>query len=205
MARTPKWASELTARVCAAHHVPAPEIRWRKRRKRVVGSVTYPPSESSSGSAYTTQNRVAIRAGSSRRDQKLVLLHELAHILCPKHHHDQVFWAKAWELYRTYKVPVRCAQRREFGYKRGARTAYLKLIARPRPSKPKPTIGERRQERLKLSQEMLAKWTRKLALAKTKVRKYGAKVRGLTRAQSTVDSEGQHDTLSAQGSGQSSG
>jgi len=93
-----------------------------------------PPRRGSSGYAAPTANRVHVTAGTDRTDQKLVLLHELAHWLCDVgEHHGARFWDKAWQLYRRYRVPIRYARKREGNYRKGAALAY----ARSRPEKHK--------------------------------------------------------------------
>lgn len=130
----PKWADELATQVCKDYGATKPPINWRKSRayRKVSESFTTSWGERivphrsarkfSSGVTYPT--RIGITAGTDRKDQKLVLLHELAHWLTPKEHHSVVFWEKAFELYRRYKVPMRYAQQREYRYRKTARIGY---------------------------------------------------------------------------------
>jgi hypothetical protein len=66
-----------------------------------------------------------VHAGTARRDQKLVLLHELAHWLVQAGH-TRTFWETAFALYRRYNVPLRYAFKSEKHDKK-ARAAYRRL------------------------------------------------------------------------------
>lgn len=73
---------------------------------------------------------ITITAGKSRVDQKLVLLHEIAHLIGSKERegHSPRFWDIAWDLYRTFKVPINYAKKREYSYKQEAKAAYRRNI-----------------------------------------------------------------------------
>ena len=123
----PKWVQDLV--ICVALEEGCellPEVVWRRGG-----------SEYSSGQAWTQrtsrseypEGRVVVTAGRSRKDQKLVLLHELAHWLLPySEQHGSNFWDKAWELYRRYGVPVLYAKGREGSYRKGALVAYRRNV-----------------------------------------------------------------------------
>lgn len=132
---TPKWATELMAKVLEEEQAAPVTLVWRRSKTHRIWLYRHDDwprrrtsdgaSEQSSGHAHPKERRIVVTAGSSRRDQKLVLLHELAHILTD-HHHAACFWDKAWELYRRYGVPIRYAQKREYAYRKEARAAYLR-------------------------------------------------------------------------------
>lgn len=113
----PQWAQELT--INALIHAgcdDVPNITWRRCNRW-----------DSSGVCNTTKREdgIVINAGRDRTDQKLVLLHELAHwIRPPKEHHSPEFWDLAWELFRWAKLPVRYCLQRERTYRKGAVLAY---------------------------------------------------------------------------------
>lgn len=104
--RAPAWARRLTAEVCAAAGVAEPRLAWR--------SVAREPS---SGVARVEAGGISVSAGSHVLDQRLTLLHELAHWLAPpsappatrrrrpRVHHDAAFYARAFALYRTHGIP----------------------------------------------------------------------------------------------------
>lgn len=66
-----------------------------------------------------TEGTVAVRAGSEELDQRLTLLHELAHWLTPMArrgrgaHHGRAFYARAFELYARHGIPDADALRLE--------------------------------------------------------------------------------------------
>ena len=65
-----------------------------------------------------------------RTEQKIVLLHELAHWLLPVgEHHSPAFWDKAWSLFRRYRCPIKVALAREGNYLKGAVAAYHRSIS----------------------------------------------------------------------------
>ena len=60
----------------------------------------------SSGHAYPWEGRITLTAGSSLLDQKMVLLHELAHLLAPsQEHHGKVWRRIVARLYSKYGGP----------------------------------------------------------------------------------------------------
>ncbi len=146
--KAPSWASELTAEVCADAGITAPRLSWRQRT-----------TESSSGLTRRDVGIIAVRAGTDPVDQRLTVLHELAHWLAPlprrsrrgrTQHHGRDFYRVAFELYRRHGVTDADALRLEAARYRsalrhaaaigvpGARTALAehraKLRARPRRS-----------------------------------------------------------------------
>ena len=116
--RVPLWAQDLAIRVAVDEgRDDLPDLRWRRSRGHTF----------SSGKAFYATGRVVITAGTDRRDQKLVVLHELAHWLL-KEGHTSRFWDKAWEFYRRYKVPILYAKQREGIYRKGALVAYRRSV-----------------------------------------------------------------------------
>ena len=95
----PGWAEALVAEVCAEAEVAPPELRWRRRS-----------SERSTGVARRHAGTVAVRAGTDPIDQRLTLLHELAHWLAPPPrrrgatHHGRAFYRIAFRLYRRHGI-----------------------------------------------------------------------------------------------------
>lgn len=98
----PAWAVDLVREVCAAAGVARPRLRWRHARRSASSGVT----RRSAGS-------VSVTAGTDAPDQRLTLLHELAHWLGPMPrrrrgrvaHHDEAFYAIAFDLYRRHGIP----------------------------------------------------------------------------------------------------
>lgn len=92
---------ELMAVVCADAGVAPPRLLWRNRR-----------GEHSTGVTRRADGTVAVRAGSDPLDQRLTLLHELAHWLAAPSrrrggrsvHHGRAFYAIAFDLYRRYGI-----------------------------------------------------------------------------------------------------
>jgi hypothetical protein len=97
-----------------------PILNWRRSYKTF-----------SSGQYRWWGERITITAGHDRKDQKYVLIHELAHWLCPAGAaHNALYWDKAWELFRRYKVPIRYAKERSGAYRNGAIAAYQRSRAK---------------------------------------------------------------------------
>jgi len=113
----PPWATALVADVCAAAGAPAPTLRWRRA-----------PRIASSGVTRRDAGAVAVTAGTDPLDQRLTLLHELAHWLAPRPrrrrgrttHHGADFYAVAFGLYRAHGIPDAEALLREGGRHPGA-------------------------------------------------------------------------------------
>src|SRR3990170_4375393 len=97
----PSWASALVASVCTDAGVESPRLAWRTRRH-----------EHSTGVTRRSEGLVAVRAGWDELDQRLTLLHELAHWLAPVDrrggrrsvHHGRSFYTVAFELYRRHGI-----------------------------------------------------------------------------------------------------
>lgn len=114
----PAWASELTNRVCADAGMAPPHLAWRRRT-----------GDHSSGLTRRDRGTVAVRAGADAVDQRLTLLHELAHWISPAarlsrrgraEHHGRAFYLVAFDLYRRHGIADVDALRLESGRYRSA-------------------------------------------------------------------------------------
>jgi hypothetical protein len=102
MAEAPAWARSLVLTVCAEADVPLPRLAWRHRDRPTSSGVTRQPA-----------GLISVVAGHDSVDQRLTLLHELAHWLSPTSrarrrrtlHHDAAFYDAAFALYRRHGVP----------------------------------------------------------------------------------------------------
>lgn len=110
MAEAPLWAVTLVEGVCREAGVAPPVLRWRRRARETSSGVT----RRGAGNVSVVAGSVAVVAGSDEVDQRLTLLHELAHWLVPAparrrrrgaRHHDARFYAMAFELYRRHGIP----------------------------------------------------------------------------------------------------
>jgi hypothetical protein len=113
----------MVKEVARRRRQPAPAIYWRQtRRRRSAGSAD----------SFRRGNCVSMAAGKDPIDQRLVLLHELAHWLGkPDEGHSLDFWVRAWKLFRRYRVPMHYALAREGEYE-GALVGYRKLMKQSR-------------------------------------------------------------------------
>lgn len=108
----PEWAAALVGEVCAAAGRPEPVVRWRRARR-----------SNSSGVARPDLRQITVTAGTDPIDQRLTLLHELAHWLIPPAprrrrrtaHHNAAFYRVAFELYQAHGIPAAEAIVREGG------------------------------------------------------------------------------------------
>jgi hypothetical protein len=108
----PDWAMRLVAEVCADAGVSRPLVRWRRAAR-----------SASSGVTRRAAGSISVSAGTDALDQRLTLLHELAHWLGPQPrrrrghtaHHDAGFYATAFRLYRAHDIPAAEALSREGG------------------------------------------------------------------------------------------
>ena len=102
MAEAPAWARSLVLAVCAEADAPLPHLTWRHRDR-----------PTSSGVTRQSTCVISVVAGHDAVDQRLTLLHELAHWLAPAarrgrrrtRHHDAGFYTTAFALYRRHGVP----------------------------------------------------------------------------------------------------
>ena len=95
---TPAWATDIVAVVCVDAGLAEPRLTWRRRS-----------GEHSTGVTRRHDRTISVRAGSDELDQRLTLLHELAHWLsaAPRRgrramHHGRAFYQIAFELYRRH-------------------------------------------------------------------------------------------------------
>lgn len=116
MATPPAWATRLATKVAKEHASRRPPtIEWRQSRVKHY----------TSGRAWPGRDRIVITAGIDRRDQKLVLLHEMAHWLAgPNEDHGPEFWDLAYMLYTEHGV-YRLGLARESNSLRAARRRAL--------------------------------------------------------------------------------
>jgi hypothetical protein len=113
----PDWAHELVATVCAEAGAARPRLLWRSRQ-----------GGPSTGVARRSEGTISVRAGSDPLDQRLTLLHELAHWVAPAGrrrgrravHHGRSFYAIAFELYRRHGLTDTDALRLESARYRSA-------------------------------------------------------------------------------------
>lgn len=113
----PAWATSLLATVCADADVAPPRLAWRRRA-----------AEHSTGVTRHEDGVIAVRAGTDVLDQRLTLLHELAHWLArtPRRrrgrsvHHGRHFYAIAFGLYRRHGIADADAVRLESARYRSA-------------------------------------------------------------------------------------
>lgn len=118
MSGPPQWAIDTLAEAWAGRPTPVPELTWRRSRGRRY----------SSGFTPHGGHRVVVTAGTKapRWEQRMILLHETAHAMCPREeHHGEMFWHTAWTLYRRFGLPIRLVLRHEEGYRKAARLGYL--------------------------------------------------------------------------------
>lgn len=98
----PAWAAEMVTDACAEAGAPPPSLRWRRAARAA-----------SSGITRRAAGSISVTAGTDELDQRLTLLHELAHWLGPLPrrrrgrvlHHDAQFYATAFSLYRRHGIP----------------------------------------------------------------------------------------------------
>lgn len=116
----PQWAASLIVDVSKDEGLGDwPLTKWRRSRKKA----------GSSGCAFSHRIVVTAGADGDRGEQRLVLLHELAHwIVGVDHGHDATFYEKAWRLYEKHEVDLTYALQREGDYKKTAIKVYHKLF-----------------------------------------------------------------------------
>lgn len=137
----PDWATKIIDDVLSLNNrTKRPVVKWYSARYALSSGVTYSTRRRRRSVKYRGWYRkysrvskpdISIHAGTKQSDVKGVLLHELAHWLIRyKHHHDKVFWKKAWELYAIFlsKEELEVFKVREFEYKGKAKIVYDKLF-----------------------------------------------------------------------------
>ena len=136
MAAPPKWAQDLALDAAVwweskGNRVTTFALQWHRHQRR-----------NSSGTWHLVGSRIILHGGRNRLDAKLVLLHELAHVLTTtvdKDHgwdHSPTFWDTAWSLYRWAKLPMKYCKLREFTYRKEAKASYARVLAQARTANP---------------------------------------------------------------------
>lgn len=109
----PTWAKTLVRKACRAEGRHQPKLTWNNSKK---GYTT--------GRAWGWSD-IHITAGGSRLEQKMTILHELAHCFAPYGDvHGHEFWRVCWRLYRRHNIPVKFAIAHEYP---AAKQAYRKI------------------------------------------------------------------------------
>ena len=107
MAEVPAWAVELVAVACAEANLAPPRLTWRIRDRVASSGVTRRGTAS-----------ISVVAGTDALDQRITLLHELAHWLTlpavrPRRgrapHHDASFYRAAFDLYARHGIAAAAA------------------------------------------------------------------------------------------------
>lgn len=142
MSQIPTWANRLIKQVCKDYRRKLPVVQWydcSNTRNHSSGRTWHWRGRAvsrSSGYVWRHWNKIHISAGADEQDQKLVLLHELAHHIMnktrkgSKAHHSQKFWELAFELYDQYGIDLEYAYDRERHYRVKATTAYNKHLTK---------------------------------------------------------------------------
>lgn len=127
----PQWAQDLIAEVCRDYSRRMPPITWyNSSNEHSSGRTGYPHRVHRWGTGKVTRTggRIHITAGTSLVDQRLVVLHELAHwivVRSKNQGHTAKFWDTAFDLYSKYG-DIDYAQVREFKYREGAKLAFAR-------------------------------------------------------------------------------
>lgn len=138
---TPQWAIDLVTEVCAKHNRQKPGTFTWGNANNIYSSGKCRYSRRRNGTQIKIWTRlkngkmkmkpfygeIIVKAGLSQFDQKLVLLHELAHWVSYRNTskgHTVKFWKKAFELYRDYGLDMDKAYKREQSYKKFATVVY---------------------------------------------------------------------------------
>jgi hypothetical protein len=96
--RVPVWVQKLINKTADDYSVPVPPIGWRRSKIHKWSS------------GRTFHHRIVVTAGKDRQDQKLALLHELAHWIVQQDDarkdevHSPEFWRVAFDLYAEHKM-----------------------------------------------------------------------------------------------------
>lgn len=110
----PYWARTLLAAVCTRYHVRQPTLRWHTTHAN-ANAVWF-----KIGSYSETSNSLTIYACADHLEERMTLLHELAHHIAYcrtlKVDHSELFWRYCWTLYRNYGIPLHVAVLSEFAY-----------------------------------------------------------------------------------------
>lgn len=135
---TPEWAIELVKQVCKDYKRTLPSVlNWyiaKDPNRESSSGATWPPYKAWAGQK-ASKGKIRITAGTAVHDQRLVLLHEIAHHITNKNrkkreHHSIKFWRVAFELYSKYFDDMEYAYKREKDYRKKATQAYDEVRAK---------------------------------------------------------------------------
>ena len=117
----PQWATELVSRAASFLGTEqTPTVIWhpssdetparldnKNDKTQPIEGVRYPVADMTGAwtikaSPSPRTGVIEVWPGRSRRDQRFVLLHEIAHWYMPGHRHDRYFYECAWGLYQKF-------------------------------------------------------------------------------------------------------
>jgi hypothetical protein len=134
MRASPMWAQDLLLQVALDEgREDPPELAWRRSRAKRY-STGHTQFRRSPGAPGGRAERLVVTAGTDPDGQRVTLLHELAHWLCPAgEHHGPLFYDTAWRLCRRYGANLRCAFEQEAAYRAASVPAYFRSRRPRRP------------------------------------------------------------------------
>jgi hypothetical protein len=169
VAEAPSWARSLVVLVCHEAGVAPPRVAWRTR----------PGRPTSSGVTRREAGTISVSAGSDATDQRLTLLHELAHwIGAPParrrggargtargrfSHHDAAFYAVAFALYARHGIS-------EADALRGESTRYPSALRHARALRVPGAEAAWRTHRARLRAEATSRGPLRVLVAEHRVR-----------------------------------
>jgi hypothetical protein len=151
--KTPRWAERLVQEI-----VDKQNDQWREegsfRRISTYWIEWYkePDHSKSWGDCWSNYRgyRIRIHAGTSGKDLKMVLLHEVAHMIAGNsEHHSEKFWEVAFRLYKEIGISLSYAISREKDYKMTALVGYHKALGKTDEQIKRVMRRERRARRAK--------------------------------------------------------
>ena len=105
MSKAPQWAEDLMLEALKyGGSKKKPKLIWRESKVKIH----------TSGHCTYDRSKICVTTGSDTFQHKMVILHEVAHVLCDvKEHHGIQFWRTALDLYTHFGLDMAKVLHRE--------------------------------------------------------------------------------------------
>jgi hypothetical protein len=137
--KNPEWTDRLVSKVLEIEHrTKCPKVIFRKGNGSGTAFYKFKRTKTHNGVwiRKMSWSHITVRSYGNEKRDKMVLLHELAHVMGRVNTgHNLKFWERAWSYYEVFRSELdwEAVKKSEFWYMKKAKTAYEKLYPEVEP------------------------------------------------------------------------